>query len=162
MKEDLGDGRLFISDVELDDIKFRRFFRFQDFTAIEDWRNLRETVLPNIGILDRVPSVNNFDPLLPGRYSAWMGRLQGLETPGWQQWLAWMNVRMVEQIDASAEGGVRFRAVDGGKQYWWFRCVLTVNDADTALAVLETGESGERMVVEGSVANASQPCDNGW
>lgn len=161
MKEDLGYGRLFISDVELDDLKFKRFFRFQDFTAIEPWRNLRETVLPNVGILDRIPSANNFDPLLPGRYSTWMGRLQGLDTPVWCQWLAWMNVRLVEQIDASAPGGVRFTAVDGGKPYWWYRCVLTVNDADTALAVLETGENGERMIVEGSVANASQSCVTG-
>lgn len=158
MREDLGDGRLFISDVELDDIKFKRFFRFKDFSAIEDWRNLRETILPNIGIIDRVASANNFDPLLPGRYSEWMVTLQGLDTPVWRQWLAWMNVRLVEQIDASVPGGVRFSAVDGGKRYGWYRCVLTVNDADTALAVLEQGENSERLVVEGNVPNAGQPC----
>lgn len=161
VREELGDGRLFISDVELDDLKFKRFFRFQDFRAIEDWRNLREAVLPNIGILDRVPSANNFDPLLSGRYVRWMGELQGLDMPIWKQWLAWMNVRLVEQIDASAEGGVRFRAVDGGQQYWWYGCMLRVNDADTAMAVLGAGENGERMVVEESVVNASQPCAAG-
>ncbi|HHN93547.1 MAG TPA: hypothetical protein ENK17_02155, partial [Anaerolineae bacterium] len=33
------------------------------------WRRLREMWLPNVGMLDGVATVNNFDPLRPGRYA---------------------------------------------------------------------------------------------
>ncbi len=46
------------------------YLRFSDFGPHEpDYgRGMRESLLPNTGILDGVSSVNNFDPLLMGRY----------------------------------------------------------------------------------------------
>ncbi len=161
VKEDLGDGRLYISDTMQDDLKFRRFFRFHDFTEIEDWRNLRETALPNMQLIDRIRSANNFDPLQPGRYVQWMETLQVLDTPQWRQWLAWMDVDLVEQIDASAPGGVRFARVDGGEKLWGYNCMLTVPDANAALAVLRAGDVGERLVLEGTPPDANRACEPG-
>lgn len=71
-----GDHRLYMSqDVERE-IKFDIAFRFDDFQPELDWRIVRESGLPNTLLLDRLPSVNNFDPLLPARYVAWMVQLE--------------------------------------------------------------------------------------
>ncbi|MEK7276255.1 MAG: hypothetical protein AAB427_02805, partial [Chloroflexota bacterium] len=48
-------------------IKFREFFRFNSFDAL-DAQSLRDSLLPNLPVLDGIPSANNFDPLLPARY----------------------------------------------------------------------------------------------
>ncbi len=48
-------------------IKFREFFRFNSFDAL-DAQSLRDSLLPNLPVLDDTPSANNFDPLLSARY----------------------------------------------------------------------------------------------
>jgi len=57
------------------ELKFRRFFRFDRFGPrdLAFWRPLRETLLPNLGMLDGVASANNFEPLLLGHYAAVAG-----------------------------------------------------------------------------------------
>jgi hypothetical protein len=47
------------------------YLRFADFGPrdVRYWRGMREAQLPNAGMLDGVPSANNFDPLLVGRYA---------------------------------------------------------------------------------------------
>jgi len=51
-------------------VKFS-YLNFDDFGPSEAgyWWNMRETLLPNVGMLDNVASANNFDPLLIGRYA---------------------------------------------------------------------------------------------
>ena len=50
-------------------VKFE-YLRFGDFGScdVDHWRGMREALIPNVGVLDGVASVNNFDPLLVGRY----------------------------------------------------------------------------------------------
>ena len=47
------------------------YLTFADFGPgdVSHWREMREALLPNAGMLDGVASANNFDPLLVGRYS---------------------------------------------------------------------------------------------
>jgi hypothetical protein len=47
------------------------YLSFHDFGPREvgNWRGMRETLLPNVGMLDGVALANNFDPLLVGRYA---------------------------------------------------------------------------------------------
>jgi hypothetical protein len=46
------------------------YLRFADFGSrdADDWFGMRESLIPNTGMLDGVSSANNFDPLLVGRY----------------------------------------------------------------------------------------------
>ncbi len=57
------------------------YLTFEDFGPrdADHWREMREVVLPNTGMLDGVASVNNFDPLLVGRYVELLDAL--VETP---------------------------------------------------------------------------------
>jgi hypothetical protein len=50
-------------------VKFT-YLTFEDFgpRAVDHWWDMRETLVPNAGMLDGVASANNFDPLLVGRY----------------------------------------------------------------------------------------------
>jgi hypothetical protein len=50
-------------------VKFS-YLTFDDFGPrdVGCWWEMRAALLPNVGMLDGVPSVNNFDPLLVGRY----------------------------------------------------------------------------------------------
>jgi hypothetical protein len=47
------------------------YLTFEDFGPrdLAYWRGMREAQLPNTGMLDRIASANNFDPLLVGAYS---------------------------------------------------------------------------------------------
>jgi hypothetical protein len=69
-----GEGRvLWFADDETD-IKFKQYLSFKKFGPEEAmyWLGIRETLLPNVGMVDRVPTVNNFDSLLPNRYDELM------------------------------------------------------------------------------------------
>ncbi len=70
--EKLDGGRLYLPEEAERELKFDRFLRFDTFFPGEDWQAMRAALLPNLNMLDQVASVNNFDPLISGRYDRWM------------------------------------------------------------------------------------------
>jgi hypothetical protein len=51
-------------------VKFEQFFRFDNYqTAVVQWREARATQLPNMNLIDRLPLLNNFEPLLVGHFA---------------------------------------------------------------------------------------------
>jgi len=50
------------------------YLTFDDFGphSVGHWWEMREALLPNVGMLDGVASANNFDPLMVGRYAAFL------------------------------------------------------------------------------------------
>jgi hypothetical protein len=131
-----GEGRVYISRAEEYDLKFRRFLRFKDFTALEDWRGLRETLIPNLNLLDGIALTSNFDPLITDRYSRWMAEIESLSPEQQRTWLALMGVSAVEHIDGSRASGVRFDAIEGSQRWWWFACAVPVSSSDQAFQML--------------------------
>lgn len=65
------DGRTFYPAADEYAVTFDRYLSFQSFepAGTDHWFGMREALLPNTGMLDRVPSSNNFDPLLSARYA---------------------------------------------------------------------------------------------
>jgi hypothetical protein len=57
------------------------YLTFDDFGphSVDYWRGMREALLSNASMLDGVASVNNFEPLLVGRYAEFLGAV--VETP---------------------------------------------------------------------------------
>jgi hypothetical protein len=50
-----------------EEVKFDTYFDLADYRVATDrWTNVRTSLLPNINMLDRVPLLNNFDPLQVG------------------------------------------------------------------------------------------------
>jgi len=92
-----GDGRVFWFDDDETDIKFKHYLSFIKFGP-EDaayWLGMRETLLPNVGMIDRVPTANNFDSLLPNHYDEWMKLLNKLPAADALRVAGVMNARYI-------------------------------------------------------------------
>jgi hypothetical protein len=63
-------------DVE-DEVKFQTFLRFDDYrVATERWQDFRASGLPNLNLLDRTYSLNNFEPLLVSHFAAFLDLIE--------------------------------------------------------------------------------------
>lgn len=137
--------RVYITHREEYDLKFGRFFRFNDFRPVEDLANLRGVLLPNLNLLDGIGAANNFDPLVPDRYVRWMDQIETLNLRTQSGWLASMGIGWVERIDGSQPTGVRFDAVEGASRWWWYPCAQPAGSPEEALSILagrmDAGES---------------------
>lgn len=120
------EGRIFIPESDEYALKFERFFRFDNFEIEEDWLNLREVMLPNINMLADIPSANNFDPLVPGRYNRWMEALnqntRQNDQAKYEMLLNLMAVSVVEIMDHSDPLGVSFHERSGMARARWVPC----------------------------------------
>lgn len=69
--------RAFWPEQALQAVKFERYFSFDDYRrAGADLGGLRASSLPNLGVLDHEPALNNFDPLLPAPADAFVRLLE--------------------------------------------------------------------------------------
>jgi len=105
----VADGHRIYMDSDLEyDLKFNVLFRFESFDSELPPALFRETGIPNVAMLDDIPSANNFDPLLPERYVTWMEAMEEvpLETAAAMLQLMDVGWRAVE--DDAAPSGVRY------------------------------------------------------
>lgn len=139
----LGGKRLYLPEKQEEVLKYERFFRFDTFDPGEDWLNLRAVSIPNVNIIDGLRSVNNFDPIVPGRYATWMGALSKSEFEMGDldtKLLSLMDVGVVEYADEGAPYGVRYLEFEGGKRVRWVSCV---DHADNAVEAFGTVWGGD-------------------
>ena len=73
----------------------RRYLSFQNFgpQELDYWLSFRETLLPDMGVLDQLPSASNFDPLLSARYSALRKAVDAADTESQLKLLQMMAVQ---------------------------------------------------------------------
>ncbi len=78
-----GARTLYLPDDEYE-AKFRYAVSFTSFQADNPahWHGVRNSLLPNLGMIDGVPSANNFDPLLVGSADALLQSLSDLPAEG--------------------------------------------------------------------------------
>lgn len=88
-------SRTFIaSDLEYD-LKFNKYFKFETFSPDSPWEDMHKDMVPNLPILQRAGMVNNFDPLVPGRFQNWIDAYNGLDDPARHQMTRLMGVGMI-------------------------------------------------------------------
>lgn len=98
-----GGERIYMTpDVEYA-YKFFRAFRFDSFQPSFDWAEVRKVGLPNTAMLDGIQSASNFDPLVPARYSQWMGSLANLDPGRRDVLLGLMDVGLVADRKTSGD-----------------------------------------------------------
>jgi len=92
-----GDGRVFWFADDETDIKFKHYLSFKTFGPedVAYWLGMRETLLPNVGMIDRVPTANNFDSLLPNHYDELMRLLNKLPAADALRVAGVMNARYI-------------------------------------------------------------------
>jgi hypothetical protein len=144
-----GGGRLYLPPEDERSLRFERFFRFDRFNAVQDWRQVRAVLLPNTHMLESLASANNFDPLLPERYTRWMEKLSEVPEKSRQDMLNLMGVSLVESIDESRPIGVNFIQRPALPRLRWSPCALHAKDGEFALEwILANLEQTGTLVVE--------------
>ncbi len=85
---DVDDGRIywfddteravtFGSEGDADTPPIQGYFDVTDYrVAVDHWREVRASRLPNINMLDRIPALNNNDPLLPADHSRYIDLIE--------------------------------------------------------------------------------------
>lgn len=168
IREVIGSDRLYISQEDIYQLKFNRFFCFDDFTLLEEPLNIRHVLLPNLNLLDGVSSANNFDPLIPERYAIWMNVIEDMEPKERVSWLSLMGVGMVETIDTNTPLlEVNFEKLEGAKRFWWTPYGIYADDGWDSLKLLKKRMSGwspnrnkKYVVLEGNLIIQDTPCTN--
>jgi len=167
IREQLGGRRLYISTTDEQALKFERFLRFDSFDPGEDWAHMRAAFLPNLNLLDGIPMLNNFDPLVPGRYATWMEALSTAQGEVLANMLDISGAGVIEALDPEgldpqAALGVGFESLPGatGQRVGWIACAHQVSDGGAALgAILEGSFDPEQaIVVESMGANDRYDC----
>lgn len=136
IKSMLDGGRLYLPADDEEQLKFNRFLRFDTFHPFKErgeWGDLRAVQLPNVTVLDGISSVNNFDPLLPGRYTRWMNELEGANLEKKERMLNLMGVTVVETLDSSHQYGIRFDQREAYPRIRWSSCGILVDSGEAAL-----------------------------
>jgi hypothetical protein len=142
------------------DLKYKRFFRFDTFSAAEPWSQMRVYLLPNLGLLEGQAMLNNYDPLAPGRYQKWMTHLESLPVAEQQGLLAWMNVDQV--LVAAGENllEVERRTIEGNHRLHWVSCALAASDERSSWqqAVSSDLNWQQQVVLEDESLSADSVC----
>jgi hypothetical protein len=166
IKNKLDGGRLYLPAEFEDQLKFDRFLRFDTFYPFEDggqWKDLRAAQLPNVTVLDSIPSANNFDPLLPGRYTNWMETLEEAQLETKNRMLNLMGVTVVETIDSSEQFGVRFDQREAYPRARWSACGIQAGSGEEALEMIldMSVDLKNKVILESNAENcASQGSAN--
>jgi hypothetical protein len=133
-------GRLYIPDQDEYWLKYERFLRFDTFDPGEDWLALRAVQMPNTNLLDGLATVNNFDPLVPGRFSDWLEMLTEATPEVNSQLLQLMDVGAIESLQPDQPYGVGFSPLPGGARLRWVPCQWIVSGEGEARQLMLSGE----------------------
>jgi len=141
-------GRLYMPTAVEDQLKYQQTFRFDSFQPDLDWTFVRQVALPNTGLLDGISSANNFDPILPARYAAWMSALQSLPASRQDEFLRHMDVTGVS--DAAGQ----YRPLGGASRAWLVPVARWTDGPERALAAVLSGALAieQEVILEGSPA----------
>ncbi len=165
--ENLGSGgRLFLPSEDERRLKFDEFLRFDTFSPEHDWRSLRDVLLPNLNLMQGIPSANNFDPLVPGRYERWMQSLDSMGADQRTLMLNLMGVGVVENMVNAPQQMVQFSSLSdasaarsAGRMRWLPCARFAVNEDSAWQQVMEAGAGllDGTIIIEGDEAAEAEP-----
>jgi len=144
-----ADGHRLYMPVELEqDLKFNQHFRFDSYQPGHDWTQVRQAGLPNTTLLDGLPSANNFDPLVTGRFEAFLEALQRAAPSKRSEILDVMDVGWEARADPTAPSGVQYTQRDRARRARLVTTAQWVEGPEEALsALLGAGHDPTRTVL---------------
>jgi len=160
IRKSLGGKRLFIQTRDEEIIKYERFLRFDTFFPREEWMVLRNSLLPNINMIDKIASANNYDPLVPARFAQWMEFINQLEDQEMIPYLRLMCVGIKQNVVPNSQENIHFKIIKGGKRIHWFPCAVFVNDMDEAWQRLSSNslDIDHQVIIETSNKSDLEQC----
>jgi hypothetical protein len=164
VRELLSGRRLYISTADEDELKYRQYLRFDSFDAGEDWLLMRAVLLPNMTMFDSLSSLNNFDPLVPVRYSRWMAILSHSRGREREMLLDLSGAGVVERRDVSTDSGVRFQQLpeEIGSRARWVPYARVAQDQEQALqfVVSDSFDPAVEVILEGYGSQPDGDCSD--
>jgi hypothetical protein len=142
-------ARIFWPDEQnqaLPEVAFTRFLPFNDYrVAVERQADYRQSNLPNLNLLDRQPSLNDFDPLRPDGLERFTGLLNASLRPGLLQAAAVGKVYGSNQAESNPP------------RAWMVPAAISVDSAESAERIVAAADWNpyQTVVVEGSVSPVS-------
>jgi hypothetical protein len=92
-------GRLYYTAEAREQLLFDRYLDFQDYRSdlrgaerLAYWSGFREALLPDLPVVERLPSANTFEPLVQARYRRLLQALDQADPQVTQRTLGLMNV----------------------------------------------------------------------
>jgi len=92
-------GRLYYSAESREEVLFGRYLAFEDYRThlhgaerLNTWWGLREALIPDLAMVEHLPSANTFEPLVQARYRRLLEALDQAEPQTAQRTLGLMNV----------------------------------------------------------------------
>lgn len=94
LKSQPGSFRYMAGEQFVNHTIFNQYFQFKAFGPArpDHWQRLKETLAPNFGVYASLPSANNDDPLVVGRWQQLVRLVDAREPPRRARLLALMNV----------------------------------------------------------------------
>lgn len=165
-EQDINGQRLYMSLKTEYDMKYKYFFTFDDYGHEERWGDLRQARLANINILDSSPLVNNFDPLLPNRYVAWMQALEMLTPERRDDWLSMMNVGRVI-VHPAEDHAAEITSISEKPAFAkWYPCAQFVRGEKEAYRVIvdsmnssSSGVASNQIILEDAAFDGQTRCN---
>jgi hypothetical protein len=151
-------GRRYLPDADEYRLTFDHLYRFDTFAT--DPAAIRAALLPNMNLLAGIPSANNFDPLLAGRYAAWIAALETADAATRDWMLAEMGVTELE-TQAGAGAQVNLTPVAGAPRLQFFPCASPAASAGDAWAQLAARANQNAVILENLPAGGAAPCSGG-
>jgi hypothetical protein len=170
VKAALGERRLYISPSEEYQIKYNQYFQFNSFEGSRSWDEFRQLSLPQVNILDGIYYLNNFDPLLPGRFDRWMKYIASLRPEKRIVWLKKFGVGGVLNLQGQTlyleKLFTQTELQSSAQLPVWRGCAVSVKDENEAwnktidfmTQYLKTGQIPP-VVLEGVAQNKSPKCN---
>ncbi len=92
-----GQGRTFYFAGSRQTLMFEHYLSFGDYgrAEVEHWRQMREDLLPDLGMVEHVPSANSFEPLIEARYHHLLQAIEEMPHETALRVLGMMNVAYI-------------------------------------------------------------------
>lgn len=133
----LDSGRLYLPPADEERLKFEHLFSFETFAIRGGPQALADSLLPNLTLLAGLPSANNFDPLLPARYQAYVDALATAPEAAQSAMLARLNVAVIQSVGEGDQ--IEFKAVEPLERARWLPCARLAEDAQSSLDLVAGG-----------------------
>jgi hypothetical protein len=114
----LDGRRIYMPEAIRYRLMYEKAFVFRTFRGLPDWMQVRRWELPNVGVLDGIPSVNNFDSFVLSRYAELTEGLEILPAAQRERILRMMNAGAVWEWPETAEYP-SLRYLPGGSAPAW-------------------------------------------
>lgn len=147
-QEERKSSRIYIDQGLEYDLKFNKYFRFETFWPEVPWNEMHQDLVPNLPMLKRLETVNNFDPLVPAQFSKWLAEFNHLE-PGRQgQMAGLMNIGQIFYQSGDMVESVEFLS---GEEYGevWIAERIDINEDEEKILekIIHSREELERKVI---------------